>query len=279
MTNKAVTNDKVITFKKSLREDDPLVLIDYLEKYSKLSKSTLKKVLNNGGVWVRLFNHSKLLRVRRATLDLNKDSLVEFYYDPKLTSMKIPEGKELTNFKEWGLWYKPSGLMSQGNEFGDHCSIMRQVEKSKNKAWLIHRLDREASGLILFAYTSKAARAFSELFQNRRVRKFYKIEVIGNVKNDEGEINLKLDGREARTTFKVIERTEYTTKLLVEIHTGRLHQIRRHFDMIGHPVIGDPKYGVGNKNEEGMKLMAYQLIFIDPFTQKEINFELKDSIF
>ncbi len=279
MTGSAVTIDKVITFKKSLREGDPFVLIDYLEKYSKLSKSTLKKVLNNGGVWVRLYNDSKLARVRRATYELNKDSLVEFYYDPKLTNMKVPEAKELTTFREWGLWYKPAGLMSQGNEFGDHCSIMRQVEKAKKKAWLIHRLDREASGLILFGYTPKAARFLSDIFQNRKVRKFYKIEVIGAVKDDIGEINLKLDGKEARTTYKVTERNEYTTQLLVEIHTGRLHQIRRHFDMIGHPVIGDPKYGVGNKNAEGMRLMAYQLIFVDPFTKKEINFELKEATF
>ncbi|MGZ3788826.1 MAG: RluA family pseudouridine synthase [Bacteriovorax sp.] len=270
-------SEKQITFKKSLREGDPLVLIDYLEKYSKLSKSTLKKVLNNGGVHVRLFSTSKLSRTRRATLELNLDSLVEFYYDPKLTGMEVPKASELTTFKEWGLWYKPAGLMSQGNEFGDHCSIQRQVEKAKNKAWLIHRLDREASGLMLFAYTPKAARLFSELFQNRRVRKFYKIEVIGVVKDDVGEIHLKLDGKEAKTTYKVLKRSEFTTELLVEIHTGRLHQIRRHFDMINHPVIGDPKYGKGNKNAEGIKLLAYQLIFIDPFTQKEINFSLSST--
>jgi tRNA pseudouridine32 synthase/23S rRNA pseudouridine746 synthase len=271
-------SDKQIVFKKSLREGDPLVLIDYLEKYSKLSKSTLKKVLNNGGVHVRLFNNSKLARSRRATLELNQDSLVEFYYDPKLTSMQIPEGKELTKFREWGIWFKPANLMSQGNEFGDHCSILRQVEKAKNKAWLIHRLDREASGLMVFAYNSKAAHLLSEVFQKRAVRKFYKVEVIGVIKKDHGEIDLKLDGKEARTTYEVLERTEYTTKVSVEIHTGRLHQIRRHFDMIGHPVLGDPKYGVGNKNTEGMKLTAFRLIFTDPFTQKEIDFTLPEII-
>lgn len=270
---------KIITFKKSLRDDDPLILIDYLEKYSQLSKSTLKKVLNNGGVWVRLNNNSKLARTRRATLTLNKDSLVELHYDPKLTSMEIPEGRELTSYKEWGLWFKPAGLMSQGNEFGDHCSILRQVEKAKNKAWLIHRLDREASGIIVFAYTHKAAHLFSELFQKHKVRKFYKIEVLGLLKDDSGDIDFKLDGKEAKTSFNVIERLEFTTKLLVEIHTGRLHQIRRHFEMIQHPVMGDPKYGKGNKNSEGMRLMAYKLQFLDPFTNKEILFELSEVLF
>lgn len=271
-----IVNNKPITFKKKVREGDPLVLIDFLEKYSKLSKSTLKKVLNNGGVWVRLFNNSKLVRNRRATHEINLESLVEFYYDPKLTSMIVPEGKEVFKSREWGLWYKPQGLLSQGTEFGDHCSILRQIEKAKNKAWLVHRLDREANGLMLFAYTKNAARLFSELWQKHQVRKLYKVEVVGAIK-DAGEITIELDAKEARTTFTVLETGMHTSKLLVEIHTGRLHQIRRHLDMIGHPVLGDPKYGVGNKNTDGLKLMAFQLIFRDPLSQKEINFQLPEK--
>lgn len=267
-----------ITFKKSWREGDPLVLIDFLVKYSGLSKATLKKVLVNGGVHVRVFATSKLARVRRATKELTPDSLVEFYYDPKLTNMEIPEGRELTQYREWGIWYKPAGLMSQGNEFGDHCSLMRQVEKAKNKAWLIHRLDREASGLMLFAYNPKSAHLMSKVFQDRKVRKFYQIEVLGNLKHDSGEIDKKLDGKEAKTLFKVLSRNEHTSIVEVELLTGRLHQIRRHFDMIGYPVLGDPKYGVGNKNEEGMKLVATRLIFDDPYSKKQIDFSLPDNL-
>ena len=268
--------DQKIVFKKSWREGDPLILIEFLEKYSKLSKSVLKKVLNNGSVWLRLEGKSKLKCNRRATQALTKESLIEFYYDPKLMNLDLPPAKILFDQREWGLWYKPTGMLSQGNEFGDHGSILRLVEKTKNKAWLIHRLDREASGVMLFAYTIKAARLFSELWQKHKVRKFYKIEVLGVIENKSGEINLPLDGKEARSTYEVLETTAHTSKVLVEIHTGRLHQIRRHFEMIGHPVLGDPKYGVGNKNEEGMKLVAVKLQFIDPFTQKEINYCLPE---
>jgi tRNA pseudouridine32 synthase/23S rRNA pseudouridine746 synthase len=273
-------SDKIIVFKKSLREGDPLVLIDYLEKYSGLSKSTLKKILNNGGVSARRFTNSKLQRVRKATLELTLESLVEFHYDPKFLNMVVPVATELTKFREWGIWYKPPGLMSQGNEFGDNASIMRQVEKAHmHNAWLIHRLDREASGLMIFAYNPKAAHKLSEIFQKRQVRKFYTVEVLGVVKWNEGEVDKQLDNKDARTSFKVIERGEHTTKLEVEIHTGRLHQIRRHMDMIGHPVLGDPKYGVGNKNTEGMKLVASRLLFTDPFTEKPIDFSLPASYF
>ena len=269
-------SDKPITFKKSVSAGDPLILIDFLEKYSKLSKSTLKKVLNNGGVWVRLFNKSKLSRSRRATHELNLESQIEFYFDPKLTNMEIPQAVELTKYKDWGLWYKPSGLLSQGTEFGDHCSILRQIEKAKNKAWLVHRLDREAQGLMLFAYNKNAAGIFSGLWQKHEVRKFYKVEVMGRIESA-GEINESLDGKSAKTTYVILEALSHTTKLLVEIHTGRLHQIRRHFSFIGHPVLGDPKYGTGNKNNEGLKLMAYQLMFRDPISKKEINFELPEK--
>jgi tRNA pseudouridine32 synthase/23S rRNA pseudouridine746 synthase len=268
-------SDKSVIFKKAVIDGDPLILIDFLEKYSKLSKSTLKKVLNNGGVWVRLFNKSKLTRTRRATFGLNLESLVEFYYDPKLTNMIVPKAIELTKFRDWGLWYKPQGLLSQGTEYGDHCSILRQVEKLKNKAWLVHRLDREAHGLMLFAYSKNGAALFSNLWQKHEVRKFYKVEVLGLLKSN-GEILENLDGKNAKTTYTVLSSNQFSSKLLVEIHTGRLHQIRRHFEMIGHPVLGDPKYGVGNKNSEGLQLMAYQLIFRDPITQKEINFELPE---
>ena len=268
-------SDKSVIVKKAVIDGDPLILIDFLEKYSKLSKSTLKKVLNNGGVWVRLFNKSKLSRTRRATFGLNLESLVEFYYDPKLTNMIVPKAIELTKFRDWGLWYKPQGLLSQGTEYGDHCSILRQVEKLKNKAWLVHRLDREAHGLMLFAYSKNSAALFSNLWQKHEVRKFYKVEVLGLLKSS-GEILENLDGKNAKTTYTVLSSNQFSSKLLVEIHTGRLHQIRRHFEMIGHPVLGDPKYGVGNKNSEGLQLMAYQLIFRDPITQKEINFELPE---
>ncbi len=268
-------SDKPFTLKKTWREGDSTCLVDFLEKHTHLSKTVIKKNLNNGGVWVRLNNDSRLSKVRKATFVLTKESHVEFYYDPKWLNSNPPEAKELTTFKEWGIWYKPAGLLSQGTFFGDHFSILRQVEKKKNKAWLIHRLDREAHGLMIFAYSKNAAKLFSYIFQNHQIRKFYKVKVLGEVKKD-AEINSKLDGKEAKTAFKVIESGAFESELLVEIFSGRLHQVRRHLESINHPVLGDPKYGIGNKNSEGLQLLAYQLIFVDPFTKKKIDFIIPD---
>jgi tRNA pseudouridine32 synthase/23S rRNA pseudouridine746 synthase len=263
-------------------DDDSIILINYLEKKSKLSKSILKKVLNNGGVWLKKFKSSKLSRVRRATTELNKDSYIEFFYDPDFLDMEIPEAKILLDNKDWGLWYKPQGLLSQGNEFGDHCTIIRSVEKIKGpkKAYLVHRLDREAHGLMLLAYNEKSARIFSTKWQKGQVKKFYKVIVLGDISKkypeNKGEIVLNLDNKECRTSFEVISIEGGNSTLMVQIHTGRLHQIRRHFEMIGFPVIGDPRYGNGNKNKDGMKLMSYRLQFKDPFTDTQINFALDE---
>jgi len=107
-----------------------------LEKESKLSKSILKKVLNNGGVWLKKFKSSKMARVRRATTEIFKDSSIEFYYNPIFLTIVPPEAKLLLDQKEWGIWYKPQGLLSEGTDFADHCTILRQVEKLKGEAKL-----------------------------------------------------------------------------------------------------------------------------------------------
>ena len=273
---------KPFTIKKSVKEGDPLVLIDFLTLYTKLSKSILKKVLNNGGVWFRKLDSSKRVKIRRATAPLTLQSHVEFFFDPRYLNMDVPEAREVLQEKEWGLWYKPAGLLSQGTDFGDHCSILRQVEKIKGKAYLVHRLDREAQGIMLFAYTHHAASSFSQLWQKGDVQKFYKVEVVGNIQKkfpSGGEINSNIDGKTARTTFTILEQKEFSAILMVEIHTGRLHQIRRHFEELGYPVLGDPKYGVGNKNSEGLRLMAYQLKFVNPMNKRPVSFELSDVIF
>jgi tRNA pseudouridine32 synthase/23S rRNA pseudouridine746 synthase len=277
-------NTAIITFKKTVTEEDPKVLIDYLEKESKLSKSILKKVLNNGGVWLKKFKSAKMVRVRRATTEIFKDSAVEFYYDPQFLNVIPAEAKLLLDQKEWGIWFKPAGLLSEGTDFADHCTILRQVEKLKGNgnAYPVHRLDREAYGLMLIAYTQKAARIYSIKWQKGQVKKFYKVEVLGNIKEkypEGGEINLVLEGKEAKTSFTIIDSNINSSKLLVQIHTGRLHQIRKHFEMIGFPVLGDPRYGRGNKNLEGLRLMSYRLEFRDPLSDKQINFALDDISF
>lgn len=89
-----------------------------------------------------------------------------------------------------------------------------------------------------------------------------------------GRIETELDGKKAVTEFEVIEAGDKQSRLRVNILTGRKHQIRRHFDAIGHPVMGDPRYGSGNKNKEGMQLKAVELRFECPIDGERREFVL-----
>jgi tRNA pseudouridine32 synthase/23S rRNA pseudouridine746 synthase len=133
---------------------------------------------------------------------------------------------------------------------------------------------------MLLAHSKDAAAKLSHLFHGNRIIKTYLVEVLGNLGKNrrQGTIDLPLDGKPSVTEFEVKSYSPDTNTSTVEviIRTGRLHQIRRHFDMLGFPVIGDPKYGTGNKNAEGMKLSAASLRFRCPFLEREVSFSLPD---
>jgi len=173
--------------------------------------------------------------------------------------------------------------MAQGTEYGDHCSLLRQAElffRPQRKVFLVHRLDREAEGLMLIAHNEEAAAKLSHLFQKNQIIKRYTVEVLGNLFERPGKrIDLPLDGKPALTEYEAVsyDPGTNTSKALVHIKTGRLHQIRRHLDLIGHPVMGDPRYGTGNKNRAGLRLIADELRFHCPFTKREVVFTLKDQ--
>jgi tRNA pseudouridine32 synthase/23S rRNA pseudouridine746 synthase len=94
------------------------------------------------------------------------------------------------------------------------------------------------------------------------------------------KIDPALDGKSALTEIAVdhYDQETFTSKVYIVIRTGRKHQIRRHFEMIGHPVMGDPRYGEGNKNKEGMQLAATALEFQCPFNKKKLVFEYTSGL-
>src|SRR3990167_8754007 len=131
-------------------------LIDYLSSKSSLSKSKLKKAMNYGAVWIKKQNRGKLNRLRKATTDLNPGDYYKLCFDESIIEMDPVEKAEcIFENKDFGIWIKEAGVLTQGSEFGDHASLLRYLEKIKRKVFLIHRLDRETRGLILFAYRSE----------------------------------------------------------------------------------------------------------------------------
>ena len=137
-----------------------------------------------------------------------------------------------------------------------------KIENLKSKIGLVHRLDKDTSGLIVVAKSEEINEALSQQFRNRSVEKSYVALVHGVMREQSGVIDRPIardrrnrlrmtvsqDGRSALTVWKVRQRFEKFTLLDVEIKTGRTHQIRVHLASINHPVVGDPTYNEGRVN-------------------------------
>lgn len=170
-----------------------------------------------------------------------------------------------------------------------HCKDNLSGIGGELRPGIVHRLDKDTSGLLIIAKNDKAHLAMSEQIQNRQVKKTYLALVRGNVPESEATIKMPIGrstkdrkkmavtpkGKEAITHFKVIERFQKYTYLEIRIETGRTHQIRVHMAEIGHPVVGDMVYSNG-KNEfniEGQMLHAHRLEFKHPITGKAMCLE------
>jgi tRNA pseudouridine32 synthase / 23S rRNA pseudouridine746 synthase len=267
------TQGKII-INKTVLAGDPLQSCEFLALHTGLPKARIKDAMNKGAVWICRKGRGRE-RLRRATSVLKPGDNVELFYDQAILSMNLPQARCLMDLGHYSIWDKPAGLLTQGTEYGDHCSLLRQVEMSfspRRGAYPVHRLDREAQGLVLVAHTSQAAGELSILFQGRAIIKRYHTEVLGLLEQDLGTVGTSLDKKPALTRYSVLSRDPDTdiSTLLVEIETGRLHQIRRHLASIGHPVMGDPRYGKGNKDGKPMRLIAFALEFQCPFTGRKI---------
>lgn len=148
---------------------------------------------------------------------------------------------------------KPAGLaVHEGKTVRKRESVAGLIENKyrdqKNRPQLVHRLDKDTSGLLLLAKNEKARAELAELFATGKIDKEYLCLVVGRLPSDEGKIDFPLPGRDsspvrALTRYRVAERFAQTTLVRVNIETGRLHQIRLHFAKLGYPVVMDDQHG------------------------------------
>ncbi len=154
---------------------------------------------------------------------------------------------------------------------------------------IVHRIDKDTSGLVIIAKNDKTHIDISNQIKNREVKKTYLALVRGNIKENEAVINMPIGrstkdrkkmavdkkGKEAITEFKVLERYNGYTYIEVNIKTGRTHQIRVHMAEIGYPIVGDEVYSNGRNpfGVKGQMLHAKELEFVHPTTKKLVKFE------
>ena len=245
-------------------------LVEILASQSDLSKSAIKKALNFGGGWLRVGGKGSPQRCRRATKVLHKGDMVEFFFDDKLYSETPPAPMTVHVNRHWGIWYKPANVVAQGTPYGDAGCMEQQVQalSGQKQVFLIHRLDREAAGLMTFAYHRQAAAQLSDLWRSGNVEKIYQAEIHGHPELKSGQIDEPLDGKSASTRFEVFAEKPQSTLVRIQLETGRFHQIRRHFAYLGHPLIGDPQYGQG-ADKQPLQLIASELHFECPFDRQK----------
>ncbi|MGR3289877.1 MAG: pseudouridine synthase [Paracoccaceae bacterium] len=187
---------------------------------------------------------------------------------------------------------KPSGLLSVPGK-GPHLAdcLMVRIHKVFPEALLVHRLDRDTSGVMVFALTLSAQRHLGLQFEKRQIKKTYIARVWGHVAQKTGLIDLPLivdwpnrplqkvdhqQGRAAQTEWRVLRRDEYSTRMRLFPRTGRSHQLRVHMREIGHPILGDPFYATGDAlNFPRLMLHAESLRLRHPDGGKGLTFKAK----
>ena len=154
---------------------------------------------------------------------------------------------------------------------------------------IVHRLDKDTSGLIMVAKNDSAHLSLSKQIAEKSAKRYYVALVDGNIKEDDGIIEQPIarhrtdrkkmaidkEGRYAKTAYKVLERFQKYTLVEYELFTGRTHQIRVHSSFKHHPVVGDPVYGGSNKfGLNGQLLHAFKLVLTHPRTGEIMTFEV-----
>ena len=298
---KNIKNYVIIMKKEIIVENNEKERLDlYISKAEpEISRMTVKRLLEEGKILVNGKN-------QKASYKVALNDKIEIQIDkPKEIELKAQDIPIEIMYEDSDIIVvnKPKGMVvhpANGNPDGTLVNAIMAICKDslsgiggQIRPGIVHRLDKDTSGLLIVAKNDLAHIKMSEQIKDRKVKKTYIALVRGTVPENEATINMPIgrstkdrkkmavvkDGKEAITHFKVLKR--YTTKngtytlLEVKIDTGRTHQIRVHLAQIGFPIIGDTVYSNG-KNEFGVVgqcLHAKRLEFSHPITGKEMQIE------
>ena len=258
---------------------------------------------------------SKPRRLRRIKSKLKLDDQLTLNYDPAVLAGGCADAVLVADEGNYSVWYKPAGMLCQGSRWGDHTTLYRWAEKHlvpERTAFIVHRIDRMASGLVVLAHSKKAAVDITHQFASRKVEKSYRVIVAGDPAFTlPHTIDADIDGKSARTTINekrilqesdspLANRSDLVSELSVSIETGKKHQIRRHLASLGYPILGDRLYGgeasgltqsntdskvksdseviSDSGNDIDLQLVAVKIAFTAPGTETYHSYDLPDLV-
>ena len=264
--------------------------------FKDVPKNHIFKIIRNGEVRVN----------KKRVKTLYKLKINDVIRIPPIEFIVKKEKKPSDNFKphiiyedEWLLVVnKPSGLAVHGGSGIDFGLIehMRHIKPEYKFLELVHRIDKNTSGVIVIAKKRSALRSMQELFRNKKIKKNYLVAVKGNWDSKKKEVSLRLEkkqtpeghhvnvvedpqkGKLSKSIFYLVKQMQKKSLLSAQIITGRTHQIRVQLAFLGFPVLGDDKYGDFTLNKKlqssGLKRMflhAHRLSFFHPFTEEKVE--------
>lgn len=270
---------------------DPVELLPYLlAHWSDVKRTRVKQWLKFGGVRV---NGQP---VTRHNHELRPGDKVEIKTDrvQRHAAPPLPAGLEIVHEDDAIIvLHKGPGWLTVALDSGRgrtaYAALTDHVRASdpRNRVWIVHRLDRDTSGLIVFAKTEPFKRILQQNWHH--AEKTYLAITEGVIKRDAGTLRCHLneefslrvrsvppddDTREAITHFKVLKRTADRTLVELKLETGRRHQLRVHLSDMGHPIVGDKPYGSQTDPARRLALHAARLTFTHPASGEKMSFEL-----
>lgn len=267
------------------------------QKDKELSRATVQRMIEEGNI---LVNNNKTKVSYKISLG---DEITIIKEEPKEIELKaedIPldiiyeDSDILVVNKQKGLVVHPGNGNPDGtlvNAIMNKCKDSLSGIGGEIRPGIVHRIDKDTSGLLIVAKNDKAHINMSEQIKNHEVKKTYIALVRGKTKENQATIDMPIarsnkdrtkmavskNGKNAITHFEVMERFDDYTLLKVNIETGRTHQIRVHLSQIGYPIVGDFVYSNGKNpfGVEGQMLHSYRLEFKHPISGKEMKLEAK----
>jgi 23S rRNA pseudouridine1911/1915/1917 synthase len=221
--------------------DDEGLRLDQLlaKRVPGLSRRRARVLIDNGGVFV------DRARVKVAGRMLKPGQVIEAVLGAALDE-RIEDGPEpRIVFEDADVLVvdKPPGLVTAPTPESDKGNLFELLGRTRPKLWLVHRIDRETSGLLVFAKTAEANKVLADRFVRHEIDREYVVLVVGMVEDQQRTIDAPIEGKRAVTHVTVTERLPEVTVLRCRLETGRSHQIRIHLALRGHPVLGDGKHG------------------------------------